>query len=135
LNSKLAPGRRFELRTLRLTDRRRPFRNRDLNSPSAAEYRQIPPFATGVAVRQSQRLATATRLLTLITVLAREAVGHRRDTGAAPPSGGQDNVAGMAGWLDRFTGWLPSPVIVLLVVLGWVSVLIGLGAWFPPRRR
>jgi hypothetical protein len=50
LSSILAPGRRFELRTLRLTDRCAPFKNRDPCSPSVAECRQMPGFATGVAV-------------------------------------------------------------------------------------
>src|SRR5213594_2937479 len=49
---KLAPGRRFELRTLRLTDRRRSFRNREANSLSAAEFRHMPRLATRVAVHQ-----------------------------------------------------------------------------------
>jgi hypothetical protein len=55
-NSELAPGRRFELRTLRLTDRRRPFKNRDSNSPSVAECRQIARFVTGVAVQTATSL-------------------------------------------------------------------------------
>jgi hypothetical protein len=47
----VAPGRGFEPRTLRLTDRCGTFRNGDLNSLSAAEYHHFPPFITGVAVR------------------------------------------------------------------------------------
>ena len=38
-DAKLAPGRRFELRTLRLTDRRSPFRNR-------GSIRRVPLSAT-----------------------------------------------------------------------------------------
>ena len=52
-SSDLAPDRGFEPRTLRLTDRCTPFRNAASNSLSAAEYRQLPPFATGVAVRNT----------------------------------------------------------------------------------
>jgi hypothetical protein len=51
--TKLAPGRRFELRTLRLTDRRRLFRNRDSNSRRVAKCREVTRSATGVAVRQA----------------------------------------------------------------------------------
>ncbi len=43
----MAPGRGLEPRTLRLTDRRRPFRTRELNSPSvplsAAKRYGLPP--------------------------------------------------------------------------------------------
>src|SRR5438552_18734766 len=55
--SELAPARGFEPRTLRLTDRRRPFRNAGPNSLSASECRQLQPFATGVAAlgRRSSR--------------------------------------------------------------------------------
>src|SRR5439155_15529330 len=47
----MAPGRGFEPRTLRLTDRCSPFGNGGSNSLSAAECRQITPLAPGVAVR------------------------------------------------------------------------------------
>ncbi len=53
----LAPGRRLELRTLRLTDRRRPFRNSDSNPLSAAACHQMPLFATGVAVQTKLAIA------------------------------------------------------------------------------
>ncbi len=52
LSSKLAPGRRFELRTLRLTARCGRFETSGPNSLRAATCRQMPRFATGAAVRQ-----------------------------------------------------------------------------------
>ncbi len=70
---KLAPGRRLELRTLRLTDRCRPFRNGDPNSSGVAECRQMSAFATGVAVRQGLfRASGPGALRTFVDSLARE---------------------------------------------------------------
>src|SRR5712691_1854490 len=50
-SSDLAPGRRFELRTLRVTDRCRPFKNGAPNSPRAVRCQQVARVATGVGVR------------------------------------------------------------------------------------
>src|SRR6267143_4554681 len=49
--SRMAPEQGFEPSTLRLIDLCHPFRNSDSNSLSAAAYRQLPWFATGVAVQ------------------------------------------------------------------------------------
>src|SRR2546426_9378892 len=83
LHRKLAPGRRFELRTLRLTDRCCPFRNGALNSLSAAECRHVSRFTTDVAAmgRPLSRRQAATS-------------GHI-DRGMEP-EGGRDGAAGLS---------------------------------------